>query len=103
MREVFQQTSSFISSHVWAMATFKIALFLAVLMPVIAYTVLVERRVCAFIQDRLGPNRVGPFGLLQPLADGLKFIFKENVFPAHVNKVYYLIAPTISMIPAFLT
>ena len=59
-----------------------------------------ERRVSAFIQDRLGPNRVGPAGLLQPIADLLKFIFKEDVIPGHVNKVMYVLAPAACLIPA---
>jgi NADH-quinone oxidoreductase subunit H len=63
----------------------------------------VERKVSAFIQDRVGPNRVGPAGLLQPLADGLKFLLKEDFTPAHVRKVYFWLAPAITMIPAFLT
>ncbi len=81
----------------------KILVVIGTLLGMVAYTVLAERRIAAFIQDRVGPNRVGPFGLLQPIADGLKFLFKENVLPAHVNKVYYLLAPTISLIPALLT
>ena len=60
-------------------ATAKIALILFVNLTLIAYLTLLERRVSAWIQDRRGPNRVGPFGLLQPLADGIKFIFKEAI------------------------
>src|SRR4051812_5206829 len=74
-----------------------------VLLPIIAYAVGAERRISAFIQDRIGPNRVGPFGLLQPLADGLKFILKEDFTPAHVRTAYFWLAPAITMIPAFLT
>ena len=51
-------------------------------MGALAYTTLLERRVMAFVQMRPGPNRVGPFGLLQPIADGLKFLFKEQIVPA---------------------
>ena len=57
---------------------------------------------CAFIQDRLGPNRVGPFGLLQPAADGIKAFFKEEMTPAHVRKVYSVLAPAIMLMPAIL-
>jgi NADH-quinone oxidoreductase subunit H len=64
--------------------------------------VMLERWACAWMQDRIGPNRVGPFGLLQPLADGLKFIFKEDVLPHHVNKVYFCIAPVVTMIPGLI-
>ncbi len=75
----------------------------AVLMPCVAYSVLAERRICAFIQDRLGPNRVGPGGLLQPLADGLKLFLKEDFTPAHVRKAYFWLAPMVVMIPSLLT
>jgi len=76
---------------------------ISVLMPMIAYSVVAERRISAWIQDRVGPNRVGPAGLLQPLADGLKFLLKEDFTPGHVRKAYFWIAPAITMIPAFLT
>ena len=79
-----------------------VTVFFAVL-TMFAYTVLVERRVAAFIQGRVGPNRVGPFGLLQPLADGVKAILKEDFTPLHVRKVYFWLAPAITMVPAFLT
>ena len=81
----------------------KIVGVLAVLMPMIAYSVMAERKISAFIQDRVGPNRVGPKGLLQPLADGLKFFLKEDFTPAHVRKAYFWLAPAITMVPAFLT
>lgn len=81
----------------------KVAAGVGVLMFLVAYTVLIERRVCAFIQDRLGPNRVGPFGLLQPMADGLKSFFKEDFTPAHVRKIYFWLAPAIAMLPGLLT
>ncbi len=58
-----------------------------------------ERRGAAFIQDRLGPNRVGPFGILQSFADLAKFIFKEDVLPGHVNKPIFLLAPALAVIP----
>src|SRR5882672_3802401 len=80
----------------------KVVAAFAILMTMVAYIVLVERRVCAFMQDRLGPNRVGPFGLLQPAADGIKAFFKEEVTPAHVRKVFYVLAPMIALIPAVL-
>src|SRR3954469_10652525 len=81
----------------------KIVGVVAVLLPMIAYSVVAERRISAFIQDRIGPNRVGPFGLLQPLADGLKFLLKEDFTPAYVRKAYFWLAPAITMVPAFLT
>ncbi|HBF03138.1 MAG TPA: hydroxyacid dehydrogenase, partial [Verrucomicrobiales bacterium] len=75
----------------------------ALIMPMVAYSVMLERRVSAAIQDRIGPNRVGPFGILQPMADGLKAILKEDFTPSHVRQIYFILAPAISMIPAFLT
>jgi NADH-quinone oxidoreductase subunit H len=81
----------------------KIACVVGVMLTIVAYTVLAERKICAWMQDRIGPNRVGPFGLLQPIADGLKFVFKEDVLPHHVNKVYFTLAPMIAMIPALIT
>jgi NADH-quinone oxidoreductase subunit H len=81
----------------------KIVCVIAVLLPMIAYSVVAERRISAFIQDRIGPNRVGPLGLLQPLADGLKFFLKEDFTPAYVRKAYFWLAPAITMVPAFLT
>jgi NADH-quinone oxidoreductase subunit H len=75
----------------------------SVMMFIVAYAVWVERRVAAFIQDRRGPNRVGPFGLLQPAADAIKAFLKEDFMPAHVRKTYYWLAPAIVMIPSLLT
>jgi NADH-quinone oxidoreductase subunit H len=63
----------------------------------------VERRACALIQDRPGPNRVGPIGLFQPIADALKFMFKEDVTPSAVDKPLYLLAPALALLPAFTT
>jgi NADH-quinone oxidoreductase subunit H len=69
---------------------------------VVGYLTLAERKVSAWIQDRIGPNRVGPAGLLQPLADGGKFFLKEEVIPAHVDKVFYLLAPAVAVITSLL-
>ena len=63
----------------------------------------VERRGSALIQDRLGPNRVGPFGLFQTIADALKFLFKEDVVPAQANKWLYTMAPAFGLLPAMTT
>ncbi|HJS08053.1 MAG TPA: complex I subunit 1 family protein, partial [Pirellulales bacterium] len=88
-------------------ALVKIAVLLGGLMTAAAYFVLVERWMAAWVQDRRGPNRVGipltnirVFGLGQPLADGLKFIFKEEYTPAHVNKALYWLAPIVIMASA---
>ncbi len=66
------------------------------------FLVFVERKVCAYMQDRIGPNRVGPFGLLQVLADGLKFLLKEDIIPKYVDKFIFLLAPCIALVTAFL-
>jgi NADH-quinone oxidoreductase subunit H len=81
----------------------KIVCVFAVLMFIVAYAVWVERKVSAAIQNRHGPNRVGFFGLLQPLADAIKAFLKEDFTPGHVRKVYYWLAPAIVMIPSLLT
>jgi NADH-quinone oxidoreductase subunit H len=81
---------------------FRVVAVVAVLLGLVAYTVLLERRVAAWIQDRVGPNRVGPFGLLQPLADAGKLLLKESMLPSYVHKVYYLLAPVLVVIPAML-
>jgi len=83
-------------------AAVKVVAVFAVLMFMVAYIVLVERRLCAAMQDRVGPNRAGPFGLLQPAADAVKAFLKEDFTPAHVRKVYYFLAPAIVMMPAIL-
>jgi len=75
----------------------KTVVALLVLMTCVAYTVWFERKLVGHIQNRWGPTRVGPFGLLQPLADGLKFIFKEDVTPPYVNRPLYLAAPMIAL------
>jgi NADH-quinone oxidoreductase subunit H len=81
----------------------KIVGLLAVVLGIMNYAVYAERRISALIQDRLGPNRVGPAGLFQPIADALKFLLKEDFTPGHVNKFYYWLAPCLAMIPAITT
>ena len=81
----------------------KIVCLLAFVLGLMNYAVYAERRVSALIQDRLGPNRVGPAGLLQPIADAGKFLLKEQFTPAHVNKLYYWLAPCLAMVPAVIT
>ena len=83
-------------------ALVKILVFVHVALILSAYMTLVERKVSAWMQDRIGPNRVGPGGLLQPIADGVKFLFKEQVIPASVDRTMYLLAPAIALVPAFL-
>lgn len=81
----------------------KYAVMFAVFINVAPIMVWVERRGAGLIQDRPGPNRVGPFGLFQPLADALKFMFKEDVTPTLVDKPLYLLAPVLALMPAFTT
>jgi NADH-quinone oxidoreductase subunit H len=78
----------------------KIAILVFLVLTVDAYLTWIERKVIAHIQARWGPHRVGPHGLLQPLADGLKFIFKEDPLPSHVDKVAYFLAPFITLMLA---
>ena len=70
---------------------------------VVAYATLAERRVSAFIQDRRGPNRVGPFGILQPLADGVKNILKEETLPATASRFFFVLAPILVLVPSLMT
>ena len=81
----------------------KIALALFVLLTAVAYTVWLERKVVGHIQNRWGPTRVGPFGLLQPMADGIKFLFKEDLTPPHVYRPLYIAAPMIAVTCALLS
>ena len=81
----------------------KVLLVFAATMLTVLIMIYAERRVSAFIQGRLGPNRVGPQGLLQPIADGIKFLMKEDIIPDGVNKPIYLLAPVIMLIPALMT
>jgi NADH-quinone oxidoreductase subunit H len=76
----------------------KSAVVLFVLLTAVAYTVWLERKVVGHMQNRWGPTRVGPFGLLQPAADGLKFLFKEDLTPPHVYKPLFIAAPLIAVI-----
>ena len=79
-----------------------VAVFTIVMVAVAMFTWL-ERRLAAWIQDRLGPNRVGPFGLLQPLADGLKNLLKEESSPGQVSRLYFILAPALAIFPALMT
>src|SRR5919197_1356630 len=65
-------------------------------------TIWAERRIVAFMQQRIGPNRVGPFGVLQTLADGVKLLFKEDITPRGVDRAVYFLAPLLSVVPAFM-
>src|SRR5580765_4974932 len=67
------------------------------------YTTYAERKIAAFLQDRRGPNRAGPFGILQPLADGMKLFFKEEIIPNSSNKMLFVLGPSLAMLTAMMT
>ncbi|WP_185245255.1 NADH-quinone oxidoreductase subunit NuoH [Citrifermentans bremense] len=81
----------------------KIVVLFAVILTLAAYMVLAERRILGWIQDRIGPNRVGPFGLLQPLADVIKMLTKEDMIPKAADRFLFSVAPAMAAIPAILT
>src|SRR6185503_5981035 len=88
------------AAYVTGRTLFFILLITLPLMGCVAYLTLWERKVIGWIQIRIGPNRVGPFGLLQPVADGIKLMFKEIILPANANKALFLLAPVVMIMPA---
>jgi len=85
--------------------SFSMLLMLAsigVIMTAVAYCILLERKISAWMQDRFGPNRVGPLGLLQPMADGVKFLLKEDIIPRHVDRALFLLAPWLIFVVAMI-
>jgi len=92
-------------SGAWAIVAtmMKVTLIFTGVILVVAYATLAERRVSAFIQDRRGPNRVGPFGLLQPIADGIKNILKEETLPATASRFFFVLAPILVLVPSMMT
>jgi NADH-quinone oxidoreductase subunit H len=85
---------------VWVQIILKIVVIMAPLMVLVAYYTYAERKIIGYMQIRLGPNRVGPKGWLQPIADAFKLMFKEIVLPTHADKTLFLIAPLLSIGPA---
>lgn len=83
-------------------ALIKILLILGGLLQVIPFIILLERKIIGWVQDRPGPNRAGPFGILHGILDGVKLFFKEEIMPKGVDKVLYLLAPCLVVIPAYL-
>jgi NADH-quinone oxidoreductase subunit H len=110
-----------IAQNLWFLVSLKVffaLMMIGAVMTMAGYSVLAERKVSAWMQGRVGPNRtvlpfveyipvLGPFlknlGIFQPLADGLKFLFKEEIVPGHVNKFYYYLAPLVALVPALTT
>ncbi len=89
---------------VWFLATVvKMLVLFTIYMVGVMLVIWAERRICAFIQDRRGPNRVGPFGLLQSVADGVKNIMKEETYPGQAYLPLFVLAPVMSFVPALLT
>ena len=95
--------NAFLQENLWLVNLLvKIIALLFILLTAVAYLVWMERKVVAHIQSRWGPYRVGPHGLLQPLADGLKFLFKEDITPINADRLLYLLAPFLSLTLALL-
>jgi len=80
----------------------KVVVIVHIFMFILSYLTWAERKLLGHIQARLGPKNVGPFGLLQPVADGIKLLFKEDIIPAQANKILFVIAPVLSFIPALI-
>src|ERR1041385_3210477 len=89
--------SFIIYKGILVLCVFGLALFVAM------YSTYAERKIAAFLQDRRGPNRAGPFGILQPLADGVKLFFKEEIIPNSSNKVLFILGPSLAMLTAMMT
>ncbi|MCH7495500.1 MAG: NADH-quinone oxidoreductase subunit H, partial [Candidatus Marinimicrobia bacterium] len=81
----------------------KIIIVVGGIITTVAYLILAERKVAGFIQERYGPNRVGIWGLLQPVADGVKTLLKEDITPARANRIIYHLAPAMVLAPALVT
>ncbi len=90
-------TSLIIYKSILVVAVFAITLLIAM------YSTYAERKIAAFLQDRIGPNRAGPFGILQPLADGIKMFMKEEMIPSVSNKALFIIGPSLAMLTACMT
>jgi len=90
------------SAALWA-AAIKVLFVFSVVMGVVGYSTLAERKLSAWIQDRHGPNRVGPWGILQPIADGIKKLVKEETLPATSSKAFFVLAPMLAIFPSLVT
>src|SRR5205809_1528158 len=83
-------------------AVVKIFIVMVTVLVTVAILTLAERKVLSWMQDRMGPMEVGPYGILQPLADGIKLFFKEDIIPAGANRFLFSLAPILSLVPAFI-
>src|SRR5574340_868073 len=101
MTELFTRVQGFFGftwPAVWSLV--KIVVIVAPLMLGVAYLTYAERKIIGYMQVRIGPNRVGPKGWLQPIADSLKLMFKEVIIPSPANKGLYLLGPVMTIMPA---
>ncbi len=85
-----------------AFKIFLVVIIFLVTLGIAAYSTYAERKVAAFLQDRIGPDRAGPFGILQPIADGIKFVMKEEIIPSTSNKFLFVLGPCIAMLTALM-
>jgi NADH-quinone oxidoreductase subunit H len=102
MLETIESALSFLPDSIVALTiiTTKIMMLVLPLMGAVAYLTLAERKVIGYIQVRIGPNRVGPRGLLQPIADAVKLLFKETILPTNANRFLFLSAPVLTLAPS---
>ncbi|MFQ5410991.1 MAG: NADH-quinone oxidoreductase subunit H, partial [Phycisphaerae bacterium] len=90
-----------LSNQFWFSVLLSLVIFGGI-MTAVAYSILLERKISAWMQDRYGPNRVGPLGLLQPLADGAKLLLKEDIIPRHVDRSLFILAPFLMFVVALI-
>lgn len=89
-------------THQFGFSLLVMGALIGVIMTAVAYCILLERKVAAWVQDRVGPNRAGPMGLLQPLADGVKFLLKEDIISRNVDKPLFVLAPAMTFVVSLL-